>query len=49
MWESNKDHYIQLVKEVVGEDADVEVDFIEEIPVLNSGKRKLIINNWKKS
>lgn len=46
--ESKKEHYIKLVKDVVGEDAVVEVKFLDEIPVLNSGKRKLIINNWKK-
>jgi phenylacetate-CoA ligase len=46
--ESNKEHYIELVKDVVGEDAIVEIKFLEEIPILNSGKRKLIINNWKK-
>lgn len=45
---NQKEHYIQLVKDVVGEDANVEVCFLDEIPVLNSGKRKLVVQRFKK-
>ncbi len=33
---------------ILGEDAVVSVELVDDIPVLQSGKRKPVINNWKK-
>lgn len=35
------------LKAFVGEDAKIEVQFVDDIPMLSSGKRKKIINNYK--
>lgn len=37
-----------MVRQILGQDAVVNVVFVEEIPVLNSGKRKVVIQEWKK-
>lgn len=39
---------ILLLKEKLGEDANIEIELVDEIPVLSSGKRKPVINEWKK-
>lgn len=44
-----KEHFIKLVKDVVGNDAVVTVNFLDDIPVLNSGKRKLVVQNYQKA
>lgn len=41
--------FIQKLKNILGEDAEVKIEWINEIPVLSSGKRKVIINEWKKN
>ena len=38
--------FISLLKSVLGQDADVEIQIVDEIPVLNSGKRKAIVNEF---
>jgi len=38
--------FISLVKDVVGEDANVSIEYADEIPIMNSGKRKIVINEW---
>ena len=42
--------YKELVgnfKEILGEGANLKIEEVDEIPVLSSGKRKPVINNWK--
>lgn len=41
------DRFAGYVKKVVGEDANCKVEYVSEIPVLSSGKRKVVINEWK--
>lgn len=36
-----------LVK-LLGDEAKIQVEMIEEIPVLSSGKRKMVLNEWKR-
>ena len=36
-----------MLKSFLGSDADIEVDYVKEIPVLKSGKRKQVVNNYK--
>ena len=37
------------IRKIVGQDADVQIEYVEDIPVLASGKRKMVICEWKKS
>jgi phenylacetate-CoA ligase len=37
---------IQLFKSYLGEDANIQVNYVNEIPQLSSGKRRLTINNY---
>jgi len=39
---------INDLKKYTGEDSEISVEFVEEIPVLGSGKRKKIVNEYKK-
>lgn len=41
------DSVVGLLKEKLGSDAHVSVEYTEDIPVLDSGKRKPVVNNWK--
>lgn len=36
-----------MLKSYLGEDAEICVKYVEEIPVLKSGKRKQVVNNYK--
>lgn len=36
------------LKNLVGQDANLSFEFVNEIPVLASGKRKMVVNEWKK-
>lgn len=38
---------VQEIKAVLGEDAEVCVEYVDDIPVLASGKRKSVICEWK--
>ena len=40
--------FVNLVKDVLGEDAEVVIEHVNEIPVLESGKRKIEVNNYVK-
>ena len=40
-------HFTDLLKEVLGQDAEIIIEYVDEIPVLSSGKRKVVINEWK--
>lgn len=39
---------VQLFKEAVGDNADIKIEYIDEIPVLASNKRRYVICNYKK-
>lgn len=46
----NLSQYKELVDnfmEILGEDANLNIEEVDEIPILSSGKRKPVINNWK--
>ena len=38
---------IATYKQLFGKSANIQVEYVDEIPVLNSGKRRYIINNYK--
>ena len=38
---------IDSLKETFGQDAKINIIFVDEIPVLNSGKRKHVVQEWK--
>lgn len=40
---------IEQLKQILGADAQIEIDYAEEIPVLNSGKRKYIVSLYDPS
>lgn len=40
---------VELLKSLIGSDADIIVELVDEIPVLASGKRRYIVNEWKKA
>lgn len=39
---------IDVLKTILGQDAEIVLDEVEDIPVLASGKRKPVVNEWKK-
>lgn len=39
---------ISQFKEFLGEAANISIEYVNDIPVLASGKRKPVVNNWKK-
>ena len=41
-----KDEMISVLKFFLGEDAIIEIDYVNEVPQLSSGKRKLTLNNY---
>lgn len=36
------------LKKLIGDDANIVFEFVNEIPVLASGKRKMVVNEWKR-
>lgn len=42
------DSAIDTLKETLGVDAEIEIEYVTEIPVLASGKRKPVVNQWKR-
>lgn len=40
---------ISQIKQIVGHDANIITEYVDDIPVLASGKRKMVICEWKKS
>lgn len=44
---SNVDNTIYEIKTVLGNDAKITVEYVNDIPVLASGKRKPVICEWK--
>lgn len=45
---SEESNLIQEMKDVLGQDADITIKYLDEIPVLSSGKRKIIIQEYQK-
>ena len=43
------DNMLSRIRPALGEDADIRVSYVDEIPVLASGKRKYIENLWRES
>jgi phenylacetate-CoA ligase len=39
---------IEEFKSYLGQDADFRIEYVTEIPLLSSGKRKKIVNNYTK-
>ena len=39
---------IAVFKRILGEDATIEIERVDDIPVLASGKRKMIVQKWKR-
>ena len=46
-WLSRESVVDSLIR-LLGDGAQIQIEMIEEIPVLASGKRKMVINEWKK-
>lgn len=44
----NVDLIKKELKKIVGKDAEILIEFVNEIPVLSSGKRRYISNEWRK-
>ena len=38
---------ITMLRSYLGDDAEIKVKYVEEIPVLKSGKRKQVVNKYK--
>lgn len=47
--ELNMNSLMSEIKEIVGKDADITVEMVNDIPVLASGKRKPVVCEWKKN
>lgn len=45
--ELNEDAVIKEIKDVLGQEANVKTEYVSDIPVLASGKRKSVICEWK--
>lgn len=42
-----EDKMVTMLKSYLGEDAEIQIRYVKEIPVLKSGKRKQVVNNYK--
>lgn len=42
-------YYTSLLENILGLDADIKIDFVDGIPILSSGKRRLVICEYKNS
>ena len=42
-----EDDMLTMLKSFLGNDAIIEIEYVNEIPVLRSGKRKQVVNNYK--
>ena len=38
---------ISLLKNILGEDADIKLKFVDDIPVISSNKRRAVICNYQ--
>lgn len=44
---SRESEMIEMLRSYLGEDASITVSYVSEIPVLKSGKRKQVVNNYR--
>ncbi len=44
---SSENELVQMFKDYLGQDATINVNYVNEIPQLSSGKRRLTINNYR--
>ncbi len=44
---TREDKMIAMLKSYLGQDANIQIHYVTEIPVLKSGKRKQVVNNYK--
>lgn len=44
---NREDEMIDMLRSFLGQDANITVSYVSEIPVLKSGKRKQVVNNYK--
>lgn len=45
---NQENEVLNVIKGYIGDDAKIYVEYVDEIPLLSSGKRKQVINNYKK-
>ena len=45
--ETSSDEILTQLKRLLGDDSDISIEYVDDIPVLNSGKRKSVVNLWK--
>lgn len=43
---SQREHFMGLMRQILGADAAVDIEFVDNIPVLSSGKRRVVINEF---
>ena len=43
---ANEDELLTFYKSYLGQDAEIDVEYVNEIPLLSSGKRRIIINEY---
>ena len=41
------DQTVEEIRNILGETADIQIEYLDDIPVLASGKRKPVVNEWK--
>ena len=46
--EPNLPSIVEMLKESLGRDANIIINKVDDIPILASGKRKPVVNNWQK-
>ena len=46
--EPNLPSIVEMHKESLGRDANIIINKVDDIPILASGKRKPVVNNWQK-
>lgn len=42
---AKEDEFIKYYMKILGDDANLELEFVNEVPILKSGKRKVVVNN----
>lgn len=43
-----REEVLSMLNGIMGNDSNIEILYVDDIPVLNSGKRKSVVNEWKK-
>jgi phenylacetate-CoA ligase len=43
----DEEDVINQLKNIVGSDSEIAINYVDDIPVLSSGKRKPVVNEWK--